>query len=110
MEGFLAGSNEIEVFGEVNGAYKSCGSLTEVVYGVTYTMGNNVLFRTALAVPLSGYVYKLKAYEDDDDRCVLKQNDDHLGNFDSGLPLSLYPNEYRTDAPSYAWLRHVSRP
>ncbi len=104
------GNNEIEVFGEVNGAYNSCGSLTDIVYGIGYVMGNNTQFRTALAVPTGTSVYKLRAYEDDDTRCVWKQDDDPLGNYNTGIQLYQYPQSFRTDPPFMAWISHVSRP
>ncbi len=101
-EGFLGGSNELEIFGNVNGFYTSCASATEVLAGVTYIVGEDFPNSTmATAIPINPYRFKLVAYEDDDERCVHHSGDDLLGSWPTGIYLSQYNYPFYTENPSH---------
>jgi len=102
-EGLLSGLNEIEIFGEVNGSYNSCGWATGIHYGTYYGVQwfDDAPHATlATAVPTNGYRFKLVAYEDDDGRCVHNDADDLLGSWPTGLTLAQYSYYFYTENPS----------
>lgn len=95
----LGGTNEIEMFGTVNGRYNDCGRITDIRayynYAIPFNYPNSTLAR---AVPLSGYSFGLGAYEDDSGACIINSSDDYLGS-KSGILLSQYGQSFRTNSP-----------
>ncbi len=110
MEGILMGANEIEIFGQINGAYVSCASATEMTYGITYWWATAPGHVAATAIPINPHRFKLQAFEDDDDRCAIRATDDHLGDWQTGITISQYATQYRTDAPSWAYIKVGAAP
>ena len=117
-EGLAMGSNEIEVFGYVNGAYASCAQLTDVWWGpsetVTITTANPAHVM-ATAIPTGAYRFTLLAYEDDNDRCARRDDDDYLGPWATGITINQYgqniQNSFATDAPyGHARIAAIARP
>jgi len=106
-EGLFGGLNEIEIFGNINGFYQDCGRVTGIHYGIDYDYyipeftPNTTLAR---AVPDSSHTFKLTAFEDDSQGCVLTSSDDYLGSWPTGLHLSQYNYRYFTEMPSELYL------
>ncbi|GEM_PF-6509888 len=115
-EGLLAGLNEIEIFGNINGFYASCGWATDIHYGTYYAIqwdgdgpyGGAPHSTLATAVPVDPYRFKLVAYEDDDERCVHNNGDDALGSWPTGLTLSQYSYYFYTENPSELQIQVIS--
>jgi hypothetical protein len=104
MEGILMGTNEVEVLGKVNGAYSGCASATTLYADIEYPWGSSAGYRAATAIPIGTNRFTLRAFEDDDDRCVERDSDDALGNFATGLLITQYNFGWWTDAPGLAWM------
>lgn len=107
MEGILMGTQEVEIFGQVNGYYGGCASATDLFPAIDYVFSITSGHVAAFAIPTGSYRFKLQAYEDDDDRCVKKPGDDPLGNWNTGITFAQYSGAYYTDSPGLAWI-HVS--
>jgi len=92
----LRGSMELEVFGSVNGFYNDCKRYTDLeedsVYLLSPTFAGNIV---ANAVPSSGYLFLLDAWEDDDTGCELHSGDDEIGH--TYLTLPQYGSVYGTN-------------
>ena len=87
---------ELEVFGSVNGFYNDCKRYTDLeedsVYLLSPTFAGNIV---ANAVPSSGYLFLLDAWEDDDTGCELHSGDDEIGH--TYLTLPQYGSVYGTN-------------
>ncbi len=118
FEGLAMGDNEIEVFGYVNGAYASCAQLTNVWWGPSETVvitTANPAHVMATAIPTGTYKFTLQAYEDDNDRCARRDEDDYLGPWATGITVNQYgqniQNSFPTDAPyGHARIAAIARP
>jgi len=99
-EGLLGGLNEIEIFGNVNGFYADCGRVTGILAGANYVIPYHYPNSTlARAVPDPSHTFKLRAYEDDSQGCVVTSSDDYLGAWTTGIHLTQYGIGYRTESP-----------
>ncbi len=108
MEGILMGTQEIEIFGQVNGAYASCASATDLYPQTDYYWSATPGHVLATAIPVGSNLFTLQAYEDDDDRCVKRPGDDPLGNWSPGITIAQYNFARPTNTPSLALIKvHV---
>lgn len=111
MEGLLMGDNEIEVWGNINSGWSSCGSLTNLWWGQAYGvyLSANLVYKVANAIPTGTARFKLTAFEDDNDRCVLTGDDDYLGAWTTGILIGNYGTTYWTETPSIALISVLAR-
>lgn len=77
-EGFLKGSMEIEIFGQIDGAHATCKRFTGIDEDKDYnfTLGTA---RIATAAPTGTNTVDVLIFEDDDTGCVIKGADDFVG-------------------------------
>lgn len=77
-EGWPRGSNEIEIFGNVDGVASSCARVTDIDEDrdYYYTLGTR---RVSTAAPTDPSYANITLYEDDDDGCSIQGGDDYIG-------------------------------
>lgn len=77
-EGWPRGSNEIEIFGNVDGGSGSCARVTDIDEDrdYAYTLGTR---RVSYAAPTDSSYANVTLYEDDDDGCSIQSGDDYIG-------------------------------
>jgi hypothetical protein len=107
-EGALGGLNELEIFGSINSRYNACAQYTNIEFHTDYYWNIDSYLNTiATALPLPGYKLLLKAYEDDNERCVIHtSDDDYMGQ--SLLALSEYPGAHLTSSGSHDFVFEIA--
>jgi hypothetical protein len=79
-DGGLSGSDEVEVFGSIDGGYKACVRKANVSKDLDYYFDINQLGTTvAKAIPTSPSTVYIDAVEDDDGYCIRRSADDPYG-------------------------------
>lgn len=84
QDGGLAGDDELEIFGDIGGAYAECRRYTGLEEGRQYfrsfkTTIAGIAEAIALAVPTDTTGLHVRAYEDDDNACAIWPADDYYG-------------------------------
>ena len=100
---FFAGSDEVEMFGGLNGPgwdpatpYKNCKRFTNISKNINYVFPNDAARTIANAVPTgSPDKVRVDAWEDDNDPCVLHTGDDDFYGFIS-LAIEQYGSIWAT--------------
>jgi hypothetical protein len=108
-DGGLSGSDEVEVFGSIDGGTQFCVRKANVSKGIDYFLDPNAIGTTlAKAVPTSPSTLFVNAWEDDSGYCVHTGSDDHYGEIN--LTVSQYGQMFGTSNPGHIAVRVNASP
>jgi hypothetical protein len=108
-DGGLAGSEEVEVFGSIDGGTQFCVKRGNVQKDTDYFLDPNAIGTTlAKAIPTSPSTLFVNAWEDDSGPCVHTGSDDHYGQIN--LTFSQFGFMFGTSNPGHINVRVNASP
>jgi hypothetical protein len=108
-DGGLSGSDEVEVFGSIDGGTQFCVRKANVNKDTDYFFDPNAIGTTlAKAIPTSPSTLFVNAWEDDSGSCVHTGSDDHYGQIN--LTTSQFGTIWGTSNPGQIYVRVNATP